>query len=290
MTLITSSCPILTTIQAVSIATTGPIYTPSDHCIHKQFELAIKRCGQMSTNLLDRQLVARHVGRRCSLWPPQTLHYLWRLHTPCTDCAAARADRCWLLRTPCTHCGSAHADRCWLLRTPCTHCGSAHADRCWHLPAPCSARCRWLRLTAAVNCKRQDWHSAHRCSTTSHSLAPSARGATFCSCGIAQQQLFLDLGSSRTGGTDLARLLAVVSGAASSRKRLGRHLARDAGAGGSTCFRENCFLHVFSLRQNSQRQKPRVIRSTMIQTLIAAQVHCRTYSLQHWLTASSHRS
>ena len=106
----------------------------------------------------------------------------------------------------------------------------------------------------------------------------------------AQQQLFLDLGSSRTGGIDLARLLAVASGAASSRKRLGRHLARDAGAGGSTCFRENCFLHVFSLRQNSQRQKPRVIRSTMIQTLIAAQVHCRTYSLQHWLTASSHRS
>ena len=60
------------------------------------------------------------------------------LPIPCTECAAAHADRCLTLHTPCSHCAAAHADRCLPLHTPCTYCAAARADRCLHLHTPCS--------------------------------------------------------------------------------------------------------------------------------------------------------
>ena len=51
------------------------------------------------------------------------------LRTPCTDFAAARADRSFFLHIPCIDCAAARADRYLLLHTPCIDCGTARADR-----------------------------------------------------------------------------------------------------------------------------------------------------------------
>ena len=60
------------------------------------------------------------------------------LRTPCKYRTAARAGRCCLLHTPCTDCAAARAGTCCLLHTPCTDCAAAHAGRSLPLHTPCT--------------------------------------------------------------------------------------------------------------------------------------------------------